>query len=502
MRYGLIIWLITVSLSLFSQEDITPPVSPEIERVRVDTVSGLPVIHWKASSSDDVEKYTMFYIIIDNLGNWYPLPTLDTVDGETRQYTYTGLSSLKDSVSLTLTAIDTAGEPSLFSDPHTTIFLTTEYDSCTKTMTLDWTPYVGWTPVRYEIYASTDNGEWTYLAQVEGEVNTYDQHFIVENHRYCYFIEAVRAGNVRSTSNITCREVSHALHPQYIDLEYASVDSSGANLINLAFFVDPSGEVDDFQLYRARPGTPYAGMQSFMNVEGNQFGYADEVVGTDRKFHYKLYSLDVCLNPVTASNVGGNIVLNASAKELQSMLSWNAYEDFEAGTGNYHIYRITHEGDNNQQEELIETLPAQDTNYTDELGSVTGTTIGDDVCYYVIAEEGDGYSLGSKGYSRSNNVCVSVVPEILMPNAFTPNGDAQNDYIKPVLTYIPREYLFQVFDRWGAKVFETRQHDATWDGRIKGGAKATEGVYVYFIRLTTTSGIEVEQKGLITVIYP
>ena len=59
-----------------------------------------------------------------------------------------------------------------------------------------------------------------------------------------------------------------------------------------------------------------------------------------------------------------------------------------------------------------------------------------------------------------------------------------------------------VFDRWGSLVFETTNPDTAWDGRIKGGSKATEGVYIYYVKLTTTSGIEVEQKGQITVFYP
>jgi gliding motility-associated-like protein len=95
-----------------------------------------------------------------------------------------------------------------------------------------------------------------------------------------------------------------------------------------------------------------------------------------------------------------------------------------------------------------------------------------------------------------------VVPEILMPNAFTPNGDGFNDKIKPVLTFIPKRYLFQVFDRSGSLVFETTNPETAWDGKIKGGTRAMEGVYIYYVKLTTTSGIAVEQNGQITVFYP
>jgi gliding motility-associated-like protein len=89
-----------------------------------------------------------------------------------------------------------------------------------------------------------------------------------------------------------------------------------------------------------------------------------------------------------------------------------------------------------------------------------------------------------------------------MPNAFTPNDDGRNDIIKPVLTFLPEKYVFQVFDRWGARIFQTTDPGTGWDGSVNGGAKASEGVYIYYILLTTTKGIEVEQRGEITLFYP
>jgi gliding motility-associated-like protein len=494
----LFILLIASMLSQTGNAQITPPEPPEITRITIDTSIGLPVIHWNASSSDDVEKYTMYYFITDNQGQWYPIPTLDTLDINSRQYTYNSLIP-DDSLSLTIAAIDAAGTPSVFTSPHTTMYLTSVYDSCTKTTNLSWTPYLGWpSVVRYEIYVSIDNGSYTLLKEIDGDSLTVNHYSIEDNHKYCYFIEAVKADNLRSTSNIDCRDVRHAIHPGFIDIEYVSVDTGGANIIDLAFYIDPSGEVNDFQLFRARPGTPYAGQQIFTDISSEQFTYSDEVAGTDRQYIYKLFSLDVCLNAVTGSDPAGNIVLNAESAGLNSMLHWNAYDKYEAGVKNYHIYRIT----NQQEKELVVSLSPQDTTYTDDLGMVTGTTIQDNVCYYVEAEENDSYSRGMKGISRSNTLCISVVPEILMANAFTPNNDGFNDEIKPVLTFIPEKYLYQVFDRWGSLVFETTNPQTAWDGMIKGKSKATTGVYIFYIKLTTTSGIEVEQNGQITVFYP
>jgi gliding motility-associated-like protein len=43
------------------------------------------------------------------------------------------------------------------------------------------------------------------------------------------------------------------------------------------------------------------------------------------------------------------------------------------------------------------------------------------------------------------------------------------------------EYQLQVFNRWGQKVFDTRDANSGWNGIFK-GKQATVGVYVYFVR--------------------
>jgi hypothetical protein len=138
----------------------------------------------------------------------------------------------------------------------------------------------------------------------------------------------------------------------------------------------------------------------------------------------------------------------------------------------------------------------------DDLSWLTYEAIQDEICYYVVAGENDSYSRGNRGSSRSNIACVSVVPEIKMANAIIPNAaNPDNARIRPVLSFTPKHYIFQVFDRWGSRIFETNDPETYWYGDVKGKKKVPEGVYVYYIRLTTSNGIEIEKKGEITVFY-
>ncbi len=57
---------------------------------------------------------------------------------------------------------------------------------------------------------------------------------------------------------------------------------------------------------------------------------------------------------------------------------------------------------------------------------------------------------------------------LALPNAFTPNADDVNDRFKP---FGPADYSieqFEIFDRWGNKVFKTINKQDFWDGKYKG----------------------------------
>jgi gliding motility-associated-like protein len=75
---------------------------------------------------------------------------------------------------------------------------------------------------------------------------------------------------------------------------------------------------------------------------------------------------------------------------------------------------------------------------------------------------------------------------IYVPNAFTPNGDGTNDGFKAVGVGIA-QFKLQVFDRWGALVFETDDINNAWNGSIngKGDSESTkQEVYVWKAQLT------------------
>lgn len=88
-------------------------------------------------------------------------------------------------------------------------------------------------------------------------------------------------------------------------------------------------------------------------------------------------------------------------------------------------------------------------------------------------------------------------PEIFVPNAFTPNNDAENDILFVRGRNIDEVY-FAVYNRWGERVFETRTKDVGWDGMFK-GMKADPGVFVYYLEVTCVDGQQYFHKGNVTL---
>ena len=68
---------------------------------------------------------------------------------------------------------------------------------------------------------------------------------------------------------------------------------------------------------------------------------------------------------------------------------------------------------------------------------------------------------------------IVVVPKecltgIYVPNAFTPNGDYLNDEIFPIIGGNVLMYEFSIFNRWGTRVFSSKELRKGWDGRLNG----------------------------------
>ncbi len=99
---------------------------------------------------------------------------------------------------------------------------------------------------------------------------------------------------------------------------------------------------------------------------------------------------------------------------------------------------------------------------------------------------------------------VDVVPQVtyFLPNAFSPNGDGENDYFsaKGIVDEM-LDFEMSIFDRWGGLLFSTTNPNFEWDGNHQlDGKIVSKGVYVYLMNYTTRRGKLFQEQGMISLI--
>jgi gliding motility-associated-like protein len=88
-----------------------------------------------------------------------------------------------------------------------------------------------------------------------------------------------------------------------------------------------------------------------------------------------------------------------------------------------------------------------------------------------------------------------------VPNAFTPGNSGENNIFRPVYRGNVEVKTFNVFNRWGTKVYDGKSSgmEAGWDGRYNGEPQPM-GVYLYQIEVITATGKTFTKSGNVTLI--
>ena len=107
------------------------------------------------------------------------------------------------------------------------------------------------------------------------------------------------------------------------------------------------------------------------------------------------------------------------------------------------------------------------------------------------------------GCDNKDSITVKVSADnpgsFLMPTAFTPNNDGLNDCYGIKYWGRIQQLEFSIYNRWGERVFFTKDPNACWDGTVH-GVKQNGGVFVYMIKANTSCQSQVFRKGTFALI--
>jgi len=109
--------------------------------------------------------------------------------------------------------------------------------------------------------------------------------------------------------------------------------------------------------------------------------------------------------------------------------------------------------------------------------------------------------IDSNGCSATDTVLIRVeinCGEVFVPDAFSPNGDGNNDEFR-IFGNCIKTIILKIYDRWGNIIFETDDPTVSWKGDYK-GKELNAGTYTYFYSGTLITGEVIQGKGVVVLL--
>ncbi|RYY21294.1 MAG: gliding motility-associated C-terminal domain-containing protein, partial [Cytophagaceae bacterium] len=200
---------------------------------------------------------------------------------------------------------------------------------------------------------------------------------------------------------------------------------------------------------------------------------------------------DTCGNtsaPSPASCPALLTVTTTDPEGLTAQLSWSAFQGpgSPAAPVAYRVLTLAADGT-----VLATSAPLTGLTYLDPAPPADRQ-----VLRYRVEASGGGLPAGTVSYSNVGT--LTRQPRLVMPTAFTPNGDGLNDVLELKGRYL-QNFVFIIVDRNGQEVFRATDRTQTWDGTTQ-GRPPVNGAYVWRLDLTGEDHRPTRQTGTITVL--
>ena len=500
-----------------AQDKEPEPDRPILERVSVHPLTGHVTIDWTVENPPKSPTATDEFIIF-----WFepqPTPTQPNAgtnhfiarisNPNTRSYTFdydtmTVRNPVMPDPRKTTVAFTVAAEhrtpyvSSLRSYEDYCLQVNSKYDSCRAEIRLFWHRYRGWTEntppnkplIGYRVMQIEDGTLPGKEIKTLSEQDTlYVFPNVNENETYTFYIEAISSDkNLTATSYKMTKTTTMPWQPAFIEATGTQYNSAG--FAEISFKIDPASETQTYAfLGSSKPNYAFVTLETF-NIRNDTT--LTDIQTRERTYYYRLSAWHLCKNKYTAeSNMATALWLSLRQDEQINFLQWDSYEEW-GGDVRYELHRQI---GGNPDEVIFTVTDPYATEYKDNL---SGVLIDGDVCYWVTALPES--SVSPEQFAISNVVRIIPESDIYTPQAFTPDGDGQNDEYKVFFSYPPEDFLLCIYDRIGAKLFETKNSDMGWDGNLKGSKPANEGVYSYYLKYRTARGRLVEKRGTFALI--
>jgi gliding motility-associated-like protein len=477
-------------------EDMITPDLPIITSVSIDTLTGNPVITWNVNNQPDTYGYVIYQQDVNGF-----VVEIDTVWG-INNTTYIHNTAVDGPMTYSVAAFDscfTIAVPPTYQTSakaalHSSVFLTRAVNVCDNTVSLNWTDYVGWNAdlQDYTIFMRENGGAWTNVQTVAGITKSLQ---LLPLSSYCFSIRANNTNGTEAFSNIICFTLTGPTPPATHYLRVATID---ANEVILRHEITTGSNVASIRFEKFNIRNGLFEELAVVDASSNTLTLVDSDVDVNSfSYRYRAVVIDSCGNEGTISNEANTILLTIATDQVRliNYLNWSAYTKFDGDVFRYYVYRGV---DGNYDPNAIATLTSDHRFYEDDVTDYEEYT--GRFCYKIIAQEGINNQYGFTESSVSNEVCAVIEPLVYIPNAFTPEG--KNPIFKPILSFTDyTAFEMTILDRWGQKVFSTKDINLGWDGIHQLSNKLVDvGTYGYVVRILDGNDQELLYRGHVTVL--
>ncbi|MCE7062581.1 gliding motility-associated C-terminal domain-containing protein [Dyadobacter sp. CY343] len=289
---------------------------------------------------------------------------------------------------------------------------------------------------------------------------------------YKYEIVAIIENDVRSYSapiSIKPKTAPPGLVTQ------ASVTVQAENVINTQVQLSGEGLTSSYDLIIERALAGSSDYQKVSPTDNQSLQFVDNAVSTnENSYCYRFQYENACnLRSPGFSQPICSILLSSRTPEIV----WTSDSPFTEPVGSYDLHQLDDQGN------IEQTIPKQlQIAHSLDLAAQSSNS------FQIEAKSADGALVSS-----SNVLNFRSQPIVLVPDAFTPNGDTHNERFE-VKAYFISEFQMSVFDRWGEVVYHSQNLAETWDGKVASG-NAAGGYYIYQIEAVDTFGRKFSKKG-------
>lgn len=464
--------------------------SPEVPIIRsVSVENGKAQVQWNPAKDKRIFAYIIYKVKPNGV------QPIDTVYSNT-VYIDNNSDPTTQREQYYVLGLDRCGNTSIFGEPQRSSLLSVKQDACKQAAVLTWNEYAWNTGVAsYEIYVKVGNSFYKKVGSTLPKDTTFTYTGLKNKEKYCFYVKAIQEKTGYSAkTNELCLTGAVVNATEYIIVKNVTVASDGK--VSFTWIWNSDAALEAIKIKRSDNGTDFKEIASLPTANyAQEITYTDNTATNGAKTFYTIFAQNQCGDVATETFFTTNI--QASVLDNRSNnITWTPHFLSASAKTDYELYKVikgseTKIWDAKDKNEFVDPFDPLDPDNAQ-------------ICYYVIAFSWDTIPATGKAVrvrSSSNLSCVSQASNIFAPNAFAPKG--RNQEFRPLISFTEQiaTYSVQVFDRYGAEVFQTNDYTVGWNGRLNNsGREMPQDVYVYYVKIVQKNGKINDAKGTVTLL--